>query len=55
MKRHYTFDEVFGLDVALKKLAIYEVAGGKMVIPTDLDALSKFELDCAQKFNYFKG
>jgi hypothetical protein len=55
MKRNYTFNEVFALDYALKKLAVYEVAGGKMVIPSSMEETTQFELDCAKKFNYFKG
>lgn len=54
MKRHYTFEEVFDLDNTIKKLAMYEVSGGKMIISTDPLELINFEIKYANKFNYFK-
>lgn len=54
MRRRYSIEETFELDQTLKKLAIYEVAEGRMVIPATEAECVSFELECAKKFNYFK-
>jgi len=54
MNRRYTFEEVFDLDDALYKLALYEVNEGKMRIMTSHEELMDVHLECAEKFNYFK-
>lgn len=53
MKRH-TFDEVCRLDDALYHLAVYEVTGGKLVIPKSMEDIMKFQMQTAEKFNEFK-
>jgi len=55
MRKHYTFDEAFELDNIIKKLALYEVSGGKMFISDNYEELMDLQVECAHKFNYFKG
>jgi len=54
MKRRHSIEETFELDKTIQKLALYEICEGKMVVPTDRQGLIDFELECADKFNYFK-
>jgi len=53
MKR-YSFEEVMQLDQSLQFLAMYEVTGGRLVIPKSMDEAMKWQCKIAEKFNEFK-
>lgn len=52
--KKYTFSEVFDLDEALQQLANYEIAGGKILTPKNMEEYKALQRKVVEKFNYFK-
>lgn len=53
MKRR-TFEDVIQIDDALRKLSIYEVSKGMLLLPTSMEEAFEFQQKVINKFNYFK-
>lgn len=54
MKRRHTFDEVMRMDQALQQLAAYDVTGGMIATPDNMDEAIDLQVRIASRFNYFK-
>ena len=50
----HTFEEVSKLDTQLFKLATYEVTGGMMIAPSNMEEMMEIQKRSVSQFNYFK-